>query len=51
MIVSHAWLKIPTAISLGVVIAIIAVSIIASLWSTRRTATPEDDREVTSDVR
>ncbi len=51
MIVSHAWLKIPTAISLGVVIAIIAVSIIASLWSTRRTATPEDDREATSDVR
>jgi tellurite resistance protein TerC len=51
MIVSHAWFKIPTAISLGVVIAIIAVSIIASLWSTRRTATPEDDREVTSDVR
>ena len=40
MIVSHAWFKIPTAISLGVVIAIIAVSIIASLWSTRRTATP-----------
>jgi tellurite resistance protein TerC len=51
MIVSHAWFKIPTAISLGVVIAIIAVSIIASLWSTRRTATPEGDREVTSDVR
>ena len=51
MIVSHAWFKIPTAISLGVVIAIIAVSIIASLWSTRRTATPEDDREATSDVR
>jgi tellurite resistance protein TerC len=51
MIVSHAWFKIPTAISLGVVIAIIAVSIIASLWSTRRSATPEDDREVTSDVR
>ena len=51
MIVSHAVFKIPTAISLGVVIAIIAVSIIASLWSTRRTATPEDDREVTSDVR
>jgi tellurite resistance protein TerC len=51
MIVSHAWFTIPTAISLGVVIAIIAVSIIASLWSTRRTATPDGDREEASDVR
>ena len=32
-------------------LAILAGSIIASLWSTRRTATPEDDREATSDVR
>jgi tellurite resistance protein TerC len=51
MIVSHAWFTIPTAISLGVVIAIIAVSIIASLWSTRRKATSEDGREVAPDVR
>jgi tellurite resistance protein TerC len=51
MIVSHAWFTIPTAISLGVVIAIIAVSIIASLWSTCRTATPDGVREVAPDVR
>ena len=36
MIVSHAIFKIPTALSLGVVIAIIAVSIGASLWVSRR---------------
>ena len=36
MIVSHAWFKIPTALSLGVVIAIIATSIIASLVASRR---------------
>ncbi len=41
MIVSHAWFKIPTALSLGIVIAIIAVSIAASLWATRR----EESRE------
>jgi tellurite resistance protein TerC len=35
MIVSHAIFKIPTAISLGIVIAIIAASIGASLWATR----------------
>lgn len=35
MIVSHAIYKIPTALSLGVVIAIIAVSIAASLWVSR----------------
>lgn len=35
MIVSHAVFKIPTAISLGVVISIIAVSIAASLWVSR----------------
>jgi tellurite resistance protein TerC len=35
MIVGHAFFKIPTAISLGVVIALIAVSVIASLVSTR----------------
>lgn len=42
MIVSHAWFKIPTALSLGIVIAIIAVSIVASLWSTRRGESEED---------
>ncbi|HAN72043.1 MAG TPA: tellurium resistance protein TerC [Actinobacteria bacterium] len=51
MIVSHAWFKIPTAISLGIVIAIIAVSIAASLWSTRNSERPDDDREVAPDVR
>lgn len=35
MIVSHAVFKIPTGISLGIVIAIIAVSIGASLWVSR----------------
>ena len=35
MIVGHAFFKIPTAISLGVVIAIIASSVVASLVATR----------------
>ena len=35
MIVSHIWFKIPTAISLGLVIAIIATSVIASLMATK----------------
>ena len=35
MIVSHAWLKLPTLLSLGVVVAIIAISVIASLRATR----------------
>lgn len=35
MIVSHAWVKIPTGISLGVIVAILGVSVIASLWATR----------------
>jgi len=35
MIVSHAWFKIPTAVSLGVVVAIIATSVIASLLVSR----------------
>jgi tellurite resistance protein TerC len=35
MIVGHAFFKIPTSISLGVVVALIAVSVIASLVSTR----------------
>jgi tellurite resistance protein TerC len=35
MIVGHAFFKIPTAISLGVVIAIIAISVVASLVATR----------------
>ena len=35
MIVGHAFFKIPTAISLGVVVILIAVSVIASLVSTR----------------
>ena len=35
MIVSHGFYKIPTALSLGIVIGIIAVSIIASLMATK----------------
>ena len=35
MIVSHGFFKIPTAISLGIVVGIIAVSIIASLMATK----------------
>jgi tellurite resistance protein TerC len=35
MIISHAVFKIPTALGLGMVIAIIAVSIGASLWVSR----------------
>ena len=38
MIVSHIWFKIPTAISLGLVIAIIATSVIASLVATKQGA-------------
>ena len=40
MIVSHAVFKIPTGISLGIVIAIIAVSIGASLWVSRGKQSP-----------
>jgi len=39
MIISHAIFKIPTAISLGIVITIIAVSIAASLWASRESTT------------
>ena len=41
MIVSHAVFKIPTGISLGIVIAIIAVSIGASLWVSRGKPSPD----------
>lgn len=40
MIVSHAWFKIPTALSLGVVIAVITVSIVASLRATKHVPAP-----------
>ena len=40
MIVSHAWFKIPTALSLGVVLAVIAISVVASLRATRSTPAP-----------
>ena len=42
MIVSHAIVKIPTTVSLGIVIAIIAVSIGASLWVSRSSRTSQD---------
>lgn len=35
MIVSHAWVKIPTVLSLSLVIGIVAISIIASLRATK----------------
>jgi tellurite resistance protein TerC len=45
MIVSHAVFKIPTALSLGIVIVIIATSVAASLWASRQRhpdASPEE---------
>ena len=42
MIISHAFVKIPTVISLGVVIATIAIAIGASLWVSRDGARPKD---------
>lgn len=36
MIVSHVWFKIPIGVSLGVVVAILAVAVIASLVVTRK---------------
>lgn len=48
MIVSHAWFKIPTALSLGIVIAIIATSIIASLVASRRAQGESGDQAVAS---
>ena len=42
MIISHAFVKIPTVISLGVVIATIAIAIGASLWVSRDSARPKD---------
>ena len=45
MIVSHAVFKIPTAISLGIVIAIIAISIAASLWVSRGKQEPSAGSE------
>ena len=35
MIVSHAWVTIPTLLSLGIVVAIITASVVASLLATR----------------
>jgi len=43
MIISHLWFKIPTALSLGVVIALIATAIVASLMATRK---PVDESAV-----
>ena len=46
MIVGHAFFKIPTVISLGVVIAIITISVVASLVVTREpTESDEGDRK------
>lgn len=42
MIISHAFVKIPTVISLGVVIATIAIAIGASLWVSRDGARSKD---------
>jgi tellurite resistance protein TerC len=43
MIISHLWFKIPTVLSLGVVIALIATAIVASLMATRK---PVDESAV-----
>ena len=48
MIVSHAWVTIPTLLSLGIVVAIITASVVASLLATRNgaaEATAEEGRE------
>jgi tellurite resistance protein TerC len=46
MIISHAFFKIPTAISLGVVIVTIAVAIGASLWVSREDAQKPEQEKV-----
>ena len=46
MIVGHAFFKIPTAISLGIVIVLIATSIIASLLVTRNKDGDKEDEHV-----
>ena len=48
MIISHGIVKIPTTISLGVVIAIIATSVIASLIATRHRGASADDEPASS---
>ena len=52
MIFSQAVFKVPTAISLGIVISIIAVSIAASLWVSRdkSASTAEDSDNPRKDV-
>jgi predicted tellurium resistance membrane protein TerC len=45
MIVSHALWKIPTVLSLGIVVAIIATSVVASLLATRNQDTSEAEIE------
>ena len=50
MIVSHALWKIPTVLSLSIVIAIIATSVIASLIATRNRPAPEVEAGVEPDV-
>jgi tellurite resistance protein TerC len=35
MIISHLWIKIPTSLSLGLIVTMITVTIAASLWRTR----------------
>lgn len=42
MIVGHAWLPIPTAVGLAVIVAILAAAVIASLVSTRRSERPSE---------
>jgi tellurite resistance protein TerC len=51
MVVSHAFVKIPTALSLGVVVAILATAIIASLLATKRRPTDQPDMGIESDPR
>ena len=50
MIVSHALWKIPTVLSLSIVIAIIATSVVASLIATRNRPAPEVEADVVPDA-
>lgn len=53
MIVSHAWVTIPTLLSLGIVVAIITASVVASLLATRNgaaEATPDEAGEAAGEA-
>jgi tellurite resistance protein TerC len=45
----HHHLQIPHAVSLGVIVAFLAIGIIASLWVSRREAASNDPVDVRND--